>query len=108
LEQSKLFDEVVKHTGTVTIYQHAQRFLVLCAATMYEAEIASSRSLGSLQKDKALSEYAKAFTSRGDKASPADHIHPALYAIAQQSAEAVAGRAKKAKKAGSESGKSSK
>jgi hypothetical protein len=64
----------------------AIRSIAVASATIYEAEIAASRILGSMQRDKALQAHGAAFIVKSNQASAVDFVHPSLYEIAMASA----------------------
>ncbi len=92
-----MFDKACGLTGDnkPSILIHATNSIASAAATVYEAEIASCRPLGALQRDKALSDASKAFSLRSRGAVASNFVYPPLYEIAIVSAESLQKRAVK-------------
>lgn len=68
------------------VLKHSLNTIRTAAATLYEANIHVSLSLGGMQRRKALGKHAQSFVSDYEGANPADWIHPVLIEAAKKAA----------------------
>ena len=76
------------------IIDHAQRWILNAATTIYEAQISTCSKMGGLQRKKALAKHAVDFAAATNKASPSDCLHPALAELARAAAASATAMSK--------------
>ena len=84
------FDEIAPPDTEHPVIALANKSLVQCAATIYEAQLSNACKYGGLQRRKLMAAAAVQWSKNSKNSAAADWIHPALLAAARATAEGQA------------------